>query len=351
MSEPRLPPLSAENQSLILDFVRRLNVEQLERPAAQAALRQLQSTLPQVTLELVSDSENIGGDVCHCLLMTHGAIVYSLSCARRNVLPWQLRGATNAAANDLVTVNGYTLTVENAVHLLDPIWEQAEIAARIIDSALLENALGRVSGDLSEQEKQIALARFYRDRQLDEAATRQQWLDQRGLTETRLLGLLGDVVLRRQVERELVGARFEQERRDRPTDYTAARVMQTVVPEACRGEAERLLGASPAGANIASLVRDLARNTAYRHPLRIDLGELLRHEIAVSAADIYARPVGSLMLLPMVSGETRLVELIEIESAVDAATIERRISRRLMDEWYREQRRTARIEWHWGPAA
>ena len=79
----------------------------------------------------------------HCLLMTHGESVYSICCSRRDVLPWQLRGATNADANRLLTVNGHGVTVENAVHLLDVIWEKEDIATRMIDMALFAAELDR----------------------------------------------------------------------------------------------------------------------------------------------------------------------------------------------------------------
>jgi hypothetical protein len=50
----------------------------------------------------------------------------------------------------------------------------------------------------------------------------------------------------------------------------------------------------------------------------------------------------------MATGEVRVIEIVERESEVPDDALERRMVRRLMDQWYANQRRAARIEWQWG---
>lgn len=298
-------------------------------------------------MEIVSETENIGGNVTYCLLMTHGACVYSLSCARRDALPWQLRGATNAEANDLVTVNGRKVTVENAVHILDFIWEKEDVATQLIYMALLQNEIANADIHLDADELEGLLARFYDDRQLHTPEAKAQWLNGRGLTEVRLRRLLEEVMVGRKVERILVDAKFQNEWQDRTQDYSGARVMQTAIPDECVPEVERLLRENGKGRNIAFIVAKLAKSVSYQYPLRIEFAELMRHEMG-SAADVFGQTEGSVLLLRMATKEVRLIEIVAIESEISDATLERRILRRLMNEWYQNQRRQARIEWHWG---
>ncbi len=344
------PPLSIDDQSRILTFIERINIGQMELQTVREELRHLQSALPHTNLEIVSETENIGDDITYCLLMTHGGCVYSLSCARQNVLPWQLRGAANAEANDLVTVNGYKVTVENAVHVLDFIWEKEDVAMQLIDMALLESEIVRADIHLRTDELDGLLARFYDDRKLRTPEARAQWLDRKGLTEVRLCRLLEEVMVRRKVERILVDAQFQDEWRDRAQDYVGVRVMQTTIPDDCVTEVERLLQENGQQRNIAFIVGELARSVSYQYQFRIEFSELMRHEID-PAADIFGQPEGRVLLLRMATNECRLIETIGVESEIADSTLERRILRKLMDQWYQDQRRLARIEWHWGRSA
>lgn len=346
-----VPALSIDQQSKILHFVDRINIEQLDWQAVREELRHLQAVLPDTYLEIVSETENIGGDITYCLLMTHGASVYSLSCSRQQVLPWQLRGAANAEANDLLSVNGFNVTVENAVHILDFIWEKEDVATQLIDMALLGNEIANIDIQLNADEREGLLERFYSDRKLETPEAKAQWLIGRGITEIRLRNLLEEVMVRRKVERILVDAQFQNEWRDRTQDYSGIRVMQTVIPEDCVTEVEHLLQANGQARNIAVILRRLAKLVSYRYPFRIEFTELLRHEIAPAATDVFGQPEGSVLLLRMATKEARLIEIVEVGTDVSDLTLERRIMRKLMDEWYRNQRRHARIEWHWGRSA
>ncbi len=342
------PPLSVAEQGRIFNFVKQINMEQLDGQMVRERLRQLQLALPHASLEIVSETENIGGDVTYCLLMTHGESVYSLSCSRQNVLPWQLRGATNAEANELLTVNGYKVTVENAVHLLDFIWEKEDLAARMIEMALLAQEAEKRPANLSERELADALLRFYSDRSLQTIQAQAGWLDNKGLTEPNLTRLLEAVLLRRKCERSLVEEQYKLELRDHTQDYLGVRVMQTTIPDYCLGEAERLIQIHAQGKNLSFIVNELARSISFRHPFRIDYAELFRHDLDSHADDVFAKAEGNLLVISMPSGEVRLIEIVAIESKISKATLERRIMHKLMNQWYLKQRRSARIEWHWG---
>jgi putative peptide maturation system protein len=346
-----VPPLSTDDHSQILTFVESINREQLDGQTVRERLRQLQSALPDATLDIVSERENIGGDVTYCLLMSHGESVYSICCTRQHALPWQLRGATNADANELLTVNGYTVTVEHAIHLLDFVWEREDVATRMIDMALLAHEIDRRPTGLSDSELADMLSTFYSDRSLGTAEAQAEWRDSRGLTEQRLVRLLEEAIVRHQVERTLVEAQYDAEWRDHAPDYLGIRVMQATIPQYCLRQTEELLQKNSQGRSISCIVNQLAKGISYRYPFRIECADLLRHEIESNADDVFGQSEGAVLLVRMATSEVRLMEIVGHEAEMSDATLERRIVRRLMDQWYRNQRRVARIEWHWGRSA
>lgn len=347
-----VPPLSIDHQSQILTFVECINMERLELQTVRERLRHLQVAIPYATMEVVAETENIGGDVTYCLLMKHGESVYSICCSRQDILPWQLRGATNAEANQLLTVNGYGVTVENAVHLLDFIWETDDISTRMIDMALLAKEVEKETSDVSDDESTSVLQGFYSDRNLKTIEAQTEWLSSKGLTERRLVRLLEEVISRRKVERTLIDARFKNEQLAHAQDYVAIRVMQAIIPQYCVREAERLLRQNSQGKNISSIVNEVAKGISYRYPFRIEYAELIRHELLESHADdVFGQTEGRVLLVRMATEEVRLIEIVGYEPEISDAALERRIVRRLMDQWYVNQRSVARIEWHWGRSA
>jgi putative peptide maturation system protein len=299
---------------------------------------------------VVSDTENIGGDVTHCLLVTHDQSVYSVSCARRHVLPWALRGATNAEASDLLTVNGYTVKIEEAVPLLDFIWQSHDVAIRLIDEALLNHAAARLRVEVSEDELNDALRQFYLDRNLTTVEAQSEWRRLRGHSERGLLTLLARVIARRQTERMLVADQYDDERRTHARDYDVVRILQAVIPRGRASDAERLLrrDRSDPTATLPDIVAELARTHPGRGVFRIERAEACRHELDGRPDEVFGRRVGSVVLLRAPDEDPRLVEILEYVPEVPEEALERRIVRRLVARWCDAARSVARIDWHWG---
>jgi putative peptide maturation system protein len=346
----RAPGLSVDQRSQILEFVERVNLEQLGGRELLDQLRQLEATVPGAAFEVVSDTENIGGDITHCLLVAHNESVYSVSCARRHVLPWALRGATNAEAGDLLTVNGYTVKIEEAVPLIDFIWQSHVVAIRMVDEALLTHEIVKMGVEVSEDELNDALRQFYLDRNLTTVEAQSEWRRRRGLTERGLLRLLARVIARRRTERMLVADQCDDERRRHARDYDVARVLQAVIPRDCASDAEGLLQRDRAGlpAQLSHVVAELARTHSGRGVFRIQHAEACRYELDGRPDEVFGRPVGSVALLRAPDEEPRLIEILEYVQDVPDEALERRIVRRLVTRWCESARSAARIEWHWG---
>jgi putative peptide maturation system protein len=344
------PELSVDQRSQILEFVERITLEQSSGQKLLDELRQLEAKVPGAAFEMISDAENIGGDITHCLLMTHGESVYSVSCARRHVLPWALRGATNAEAGDLLTVNGHTVKIEEAVPLLDFIWQSRDVAIPMIDDALLSHEIVKMGVEVSDDELNDALREFYLDRHLTTVEARSEWRRLRGLTERALLRLLARVIARRRTERMLVADQFDDERRRHARDYDVVRILQAVIPRNRASDAERLLrrGRSGLPSPLSDVVAEMARTHSGRGVFRIEHAEACRYELDGRPDEVFGRPVGSVALLRAADEDPRLVEILEYLPEVPEGALGRRIEQRLVARWCAAARSTARIEWHWG---
>lgn len=352
MTQPNVDPVpfGAADQGRIFALLEHIHHRQLDTSAVCQALTELQREMPHVLLDVVWETENIGSSVTYCIMATHGGTVYSVSCSRPGVLPWPLRGATNAEANHLVTVNGHTVTVERTINLLDIAWNEADIATRLLDWALFENELDKAGPRLSKFERQDLLTNFYRQRQLTTSAARTQWLRSRGLTEARLAALLEEVALRRQIENGLVGEQCAMELRDNRQAYRGLQVMQAAIPDDSLEVLDSTLRKASPGMGLSSILGRLAVTGALQGQLRIEFSELLPCDTDEGDESVFLKPVGSVALVRLKTQALRLIEIVGVDADVPESTLVRRVTERCMDRWYGQARQCARIEWHWGSA-
>ncbi|MBX7221164.1 MAG: hypothetical protein K1Y36_14545 [Blastocatellia bacterium] len=104
------------------------------------------------------------------------------------VASWSLRWATDGSegAQDLVTVNDYTLQVHNAVSALDNIWNIPHVVQHIVDYCLLQSELRQHPIPVSDEELQQEFDDFRRHRNLLSREVMENWMTVNGLTTERL---------------------------------------------------------------------------------------------------------------------------------------------------------------------
>ncbi len=311
-------------------FLGELDATRASPAEARAALTRLRTTLPGCRVDLVWDTETIGNRVTYAVLLSQGEWTYSIGAARTGALPWALRGATDPRAELLLTVDGTSISVGDAIGVLDFVWRTRSIADRLVDMALLAKEDDRHDFEASKDEVAAAIVRLRAERGLDDEPAFRAWLDERTLTEEQLASWIGGVLVHRKLEQVIVGDRVEREIDARPGDYVRARVAAFEVHERRHDEVVALV---TGGHDVLEIAAAIGVGS-------VEIVDLFRWE----AAAAFECALGATVL---VAGN-RVVKVLERETEAPASALRARVAKRLVAEHFRELRSRAAIEWHWG---
>ncbi|MEV0585344.1 TIGR04500 family putative peptide maturation system protein [Nonomuraea sp. NPDC050310] len=283
----------------------------LEPPEAQTRVDDLRERHPEARFRLLWQREESDGSLHYDLLIKQdGAGTVSLSWCPDRALPWPLRGVHRAGEHLLLRVDGVDVRVADAVASLDFLWDEARLTDRIISAALLRAEVEQSRLELTDEELQEAVDAFRRARGLLTAASTQDWMDRRGLTQSELEGLVaGEVAIARIRERVTEGkvdAYFEAHR----AEFAIARIARLELPHPAADLADET---------------DLYTLAEHTPGARLTIED-------VPASQAFASP---------------LVKVISIHEAVLDAATRRRVERRIFDEWLAARRAEVKIEWFW----
>ncbi len=308
----------------------------------------LEQRFPAVQMELVShqDAQELSVDFDLFLQWPTGGIL-ALSFTPEDGLPWCAIQAEHWAANLVVTVNDQQITVQQALWLFkqNPGSEDGDLMRRLVDSALIRQALEENPVSVSDEELQEAADLFRLANGLADAATTHAWMARRGLTDEAFEGLLRDnVESRRLVERvtesELEGY-FE---RHRETLATVA-LVRAAAPDA--ESAERLADRARAHHDLLVAAREAA-SAPGGEQLAVSLRTVRCDQLEPELTEpvLHAAP-GDLIGPLTLSGGHEVLQVVTREPARFDAASREAVRERLFRRWLAEQRDSAKIVWHW----
>jgi len=332
--------------------------DQARPETACARLPLLRARHPGSEIEVVWEEQAFDGSMHYdALIRPHGGNTVSLSVCPDLALPWPLRGLQRWKDSDLVSVNGTVLSVANAVAQIDVLWEKVALMQRLIDSCLIDEALGRNAVDVSDEEMQEALDSMRRARGLFTVADVEAWMRDSGTTwqalETLAINIARTAKLRDRTVGHRVDDYFAQHRS--AFDLIALGSVQTTSQKIAAGLAETVRDGEQnllLAAQHAFLRNPEERiQASLRRVRRYQLGETLERAIAAAhAAREESGNIASCLVVGPITTEDgiTLVEVLSVEPALLGDGVRRVVAAKLFDDWLSEQRRTAKIEWFWG---
>jgi putative peptide maturation system protein len=302
-------------------------------------LAALRTELPRRRIDLVWDVEAVDGSVVYSLLVSDETCTYSLGAVARGAMPWPLRGAANPRADVLVTVDGGSVTVTQAIGVLDFVWRSRALADRIVDIALLNQERSRFDTEPTDSEVADAVRRLRAERGLTDDAAFHEWLRERRIGEENLRAWVAGVLVNRSLELAVVGARVPPELAH-PERYQRARVLVADVLSSERAAAERLVRE---GMDVVDICEALGRSAG---PRGLEVRDVLRYESEIVAST----PAGETRL-DAESAPARVFRVLSREAPPSGDTLRARVIKRLFAEHLREARGRADINWQWGNVA
>ncbi|WP_280152264.1 TIGR04500 family putative peptide maturation system protein [Piscinibacter sp. XHJ-5] len=321
--------------------------------AALAGLPSLRARHPGADIDVVWEQQAFDGSThFDALIRQDAGKTISVSVCQDHALPWPLRGLQRWKDSDLVRVNGVVLSVADAIAQLDVLWERVPLMQRLVDRCLVDEALAREPVDVSVEETQQALDAMRRGRGLLSVADLEAWMKDSGATWQMLEAMATQLARTAKLRERTVGDRVDEVLAHdlRSFDMIAiataqARSEQTAaaVRDAALRGGRSLLEASQ---HVFAQGRDGEIETSLRRVRRHRL------EAAVERAIAAAGGAGDTGLLvgPVPVGDGHLLaQVLAVEPAEPRdPELRRLVAARLFDEWLREQRRGAHIEWFWG---
>jgi putative peptide maturation system protein len=335
-----------------LTYLGELARDAVRPPEALARLASLRRQHPGLAVDLVWE-ENPYPATTHydALLRPPGGGTISLSVCAASDTPWPLRGARLASDQDFVRVNGETLKVRDAMDCIDFLWSEARIIRPLVDLCLIEAAVKRWEIAPTAAHRQRALDAFRSSRGLLSAAETVAWMEANDLTQERLERLVrGQAQAFALRDRVASDVGLEAYWDAHPGAFDVAHMVRLRVRR--RAQAEALAAEIRRGRPFHAVMDEEfseGRLVALPHGC---LETTRRRTLPPAHAEaIFAAAAGD--VVGPLDGEIGfdLVRVIRIEVADFADTASRDAAGdAVFEEWLRDQHRSAKIEWFWGPA-
>jgi putative peptide maturation system protein len=329
-----------------LEYLRDLNRDGVRPDEARNRMSGLRGQHPQTRIDLLWEEEACDQSVHYdTLVQQDGEGTVSLSFCRERTLPWPLRGVQRWSEMDLVRVNATVLKVDQAVALLDFIWDDAPMLKRLVDAGLIREALDQDPVPPSDEDLQRALDEFRRLHGLFKAADMYRWMEQRGLTQERLESHLAELAeieaLRDRVTARKVEAYFEERR----SEFDTVSLAQFTVKDA--DQAQKIAVQIRAGSVdfYAAAERSFLAEDA---PSNLFKTVVRGQASAEFSAAFDASPGELLGPIRVDSGNVIVRVLSQTPARLDTAT-QAAIKELVFEDWLKDRRRAATIEWYWGP--
>jgi putative peptide maturation system protein len=256
-----------------------------------------------------------------------------------------------------VSVDGVVLSVADAVAQLDMLWERTDLMQRLIDRCLVDAALAREPVDVTDDDVQQALDGMRRGRGLLSVAALEAWMADTGTTWHLLETMATQLARTAKLRERVVGSRIDEALAGDLRSYDV--VAMATVRTGSRAAAEAVRDAAGSGGrgllceaqqSFASGGEGIAE-TALRRVRRHELDAAIERAVAAAGIALDEGAAGRMLGPIAVDDGWLLAEVIAVEPARPGDPELRRLVRsRLFDEWLRERRRSARIEWLWGRA-
>ncbi|WP_030906099.1 TIGR04500 family putative peptide maturation system protein [Streptosporangium amethystogenes] len=339
---------------------------------ARERLAELRARYPETRMRLLWQREAATDEYHYDLLFPSSEGTASLAFAPDRVIPWPLRGGQRSGEQLVLRVNGVDMTMQQVVSVLDVLWDGVALARRLVNAALVEQAVDARDQDLSAEGLQEAMNAFRRARGLLTAQAVREWMAERGLSHARLEEIVASEAAVAALRRELVEGRAEEFFTAHREEFDRLRVVRLRYADPDHAEAAAALlrtgrsaGAGEDGTVVPPGEPETTGGGGGPDPVTLAVGAVLE---GVATCRMEGNGRGDLVaLFGAAASDTRAGEVLgparlpdgafcvgyvlAVEPAVFDETTRRLVEMRIFDDWLAEQRRHAHVEWFWGSRA
>ncbi|MGW0588216.1 TIGR04500 family putative peptide maturation system protein [Streptosporangium sp. NPDC002607] len=337
--------MTAELLENALEWLRELGDVRPEE--ARERLGALRARYPGIAMRLVWQREAATDQYHYDLLFPSAEGTTSLAFAPDRAIPWPLRNSQRAGEQLVLRVNGTDMLIEQVISLLDVLWDDAALSRRLVNACLIGQAADVEDIDLPDDRLQEAMDAFRRARGLLTAQATRAWMAERGVSHAQLERIVAVEATVAALRQRVAGERVEDFFADHRDAFDRLRVVRSRYADQAHAEAAvaRLRAADVRGAEVVAMATE--ESLAGLATSRIEGG--YREDLITSygAKAVEAR-AGTVIGPAALEGGFCFAYVLAVEPAVLDRFTRKFIEERLLDEWLREQRRHAHVEWFWG---
>lgn len=329
-----------------IDYLKTLNREGVRPNEARTRLQGLRSQYPGTRVDLLWEEEACDRSVHYdALIHDAGEGTVSISFCPEKTLPWPLRGVQRWSEMNLVRVNATVLKVDQAVALLDFIWDDAPMLKRLVHAALIREALNQEPVTLTDEDLQRALNAFRRTHRLLKAADMHRWMAERGLTQEKLECLVIEHAQIAALRDRVTAGRVEEYFESHRADFDTVSIAQFAVSDP--GEAQRIAAQIRTGAIDFDEAAERCFLTGRSIPIE-HFAAIRRGQAVPELHPVFSAEPNS-VLGPIRSGETStIIRVLSITPASLDSPTRSKIQDKLFELWLDARREESTIEWYWG---
>lgn len=268
--------------------------------------------------------------------------------------PWALRGTFRWSELDMLRVNSRRVRVDEVVGRLDMLWSKPVLRQRLIDAALIWEAL-EADPDVyapSDAELQAGMDAFRTRHRLRTAQATIEWLEARGMTHRSFeQSVAGQVRVHKLREQIIAGGEdaYLLERRHELDLVVLARLTMPFESDATALYRRLQAGELDVLAAACGLLRGRATGDDPWTPPAAALAGVHRWELPQEqAAVIFAAEVGTVLPPTYSDGHWDVAKILGFEIAESNAVGRTWARRRMFERWLADARVKADVEWLWG---
>lgn len=335
------------DSSLLGHILTALQIITKEQPPAESAEVRFGNLLPDdfKTMPIVLISRFVPftsrSDYLAVSSITGGSVL--LAWEPDGKLPWPLRGTQRWNLNDVVRVNGLTLTVEDALSALDLAWN-GFVSQRLVDIALIRGEMQRRNVSVSAGESQDAVRIFTAAidaRSSDEVTS---WLEDRGLSQSSfelyIRGLAGVESLKIKIAAEAENAYYSSHQ----SELSLLTVFRGLVRS--RRIAEELA--------TCSKIRfyELVDECASSQQLEVSIENVRKHQLSGDDSAVLGPSLVPWAPGPIVtsSGHYCVMRVMAVREPLFDELTRTAVRELIFQEWLAGARESADVHWSWGRA-
>jgi putative peptide maturation system protein len=340
----------------VLETLRRATPDSAGESWLRTRLDALRRTEPATRITLLVDREAYDNRLSFDVLIREPAgSTVSVSVADDG-LPWPLRGVARAGEFDLLRVNSVTMPIQEAISAIDAMFDDRLLLRSLIDACLLGEAIEAEGIVIDPGELQSAADSFRAARGLFTAESTNRWLRERSLSPEQFGQLVEQQAKITALRNRIVGDRVDALLGTASAGTVSAGTASAGTVSA--GSELTFLQVAwvqvPAGEDRpdSDTAQRMARDplcaivSARREQRRAGLERWSVAEVPERFSAVLGAPVGT--VVRATDGPPALAVMVDRDGPPDAGVARERLSRRLFDEWLRERRTSADVQWFWG---